>query len=238
MAKKALQCLTFLGLAPPSDEVLREMQYKHPQSNPPSLQPHPSVSPIVVSKEAVALALKSFPTCSAPGPSCLPASHLKHAIFCPSPDKASRALLSLTRVVSLLCSGRVPSAVIPHLCEAFLLPCKKKNGGLWPIAVGEVLRRLTSKCAGRAVLSESINILYPLQVGVGVSSGCEAIIHSVSDVLEDNSIHPDQSIFFSWTFQMYSILCPVTFYSRKCCHISPLSTHGWNAHMAHSPFYY
>ena len=67
-----------------------------------------------------------------------------------------------------------------------------RMGGLRPIAVGEVLHRLTSKCAGRDVLSESINILYPSKLGVGLSSGCKAIIHAVSDTLEDNSIHLDQ----------------------------------------------
>ena len=52
-------------------------------------------------------------------------------------------------------------------------------------------RMLTSKCAARAVLPEPIRIPSPLQVGVGIPGGCEAIIHSVSDVLEDNSIPPD-----------------------------------------------
>ena len=81
---------------------------------------------------------------------------------------------------------------MPRLCGALILPCPRKNGGLRPIAAGEVLHRLTSKCAARAVLQESTRILSPLQVGVGVPGGCEAIIHSVSVVLEDNTIPPDR----------------------------------------------
>ena len=81
--------------------------------------------------------------------------------------------------------------MIPYLCGALLLPCLKKNGGLHPIAVGEVLHHLTFKCVTRAVLPEAINILSPLQVGVGPPGGCEAIVHSVVDVLEDHTIPPD-----------------------------------------------
>ena len=65
---------------------------------------------------------------------------------------------------------------------------KKKSGGLRPIAVGEVLRRLTSKCLSHAVLDDALQSLVPLQVGVGVRGGCEAIVHSVAGTLEDASI--------------------------------------------------
>ena len=68
---------------------------------------------------------------------------------------------------------------------------QKKDGGLRPIAVGEVLRRLTSKCVARAVLPDALPILSPLQVGVGIPGGCEAILHSVMDVQGNPSIPPD-----------------------------------------------
>ena len=87
----------------------------------------------------------------------------------------------------LLVAGRAPQEVIPHLCGATLLACEKKSGCLRPIAVGEVLRRLTSKCLSRAIQEEAISTLSPLQVGMGVRMGCEAIVHSVSSVLEDPS---------------------------------------------------
>ena len=110
---------------------------------------------------------------------------------CPSPDRANSALLALTGVVNLLCAGRVPTEVTPHLCGATLFACKKRNGGLRPIAVGEVLRRLTSKCISRAVQSQALNILTPpRQVGVGVKLGCEAIVHAVAHVQEDANIQP------------------------------------------------
>jgi len=136
------------------------------------------------------LSIKSFSKGSAPGPSGLRANHLKEAVFCPSPDRANHALHCLMKLVNLLWAGIAPGSVISHLCGASLLPCKK-DGGLCPIAIGEVLHRLTSKCAARSVQSEALGILAPLQLGVGIPAGCKAIVHAVSNVLEDSNILPD-----------------------------------------------
>ena len=76
----------------------------------------------------------------------------------------------------------VPRVVLTHLCGASLFACKKKGGGLGPIAVGKVLRRLTSKCVCWAVRANGIRILSLLQVGVGLPVGCEAIVHFVTSV--------------------------------------------------------
>ena len=106
-------------------------------------------------------------------------------MLCSSPDQANYALQGLLGVVNLLCGGHAPPDVVPHLCGASLFACRKKGGGLRPIAVGEVFRRVVSKCVSRAVWAEATGVLSPLQVGVGVSAGCEAIVHSDSCVLED-----------------------------------------------------
>ena len=106
-------------------------------------------------------ALRSFPVNSAPGPSSLRANHLKEAVFCPPPILVSRALNYLVDVVNILAAGLAPSFISPYLCAASLLALKKKDGGLHPIAVGEVLRHLTSECVSQAVQSEAISILSP-----------------------------------------------------------------------------
>ena len=71
----------------------------------------------------------------------------------------------------------------------------QEGGGHRPIAVGEVIRRLVSKCLSRAVQSDALSLLSPLQVGVGVRGGCEAIVHAVSHFLED----PTLSSASKWT---------------------------------------
>ena len=188
--RKGLQALSSDGLAPASSEVLDEMLTKHPQSLPPTPSSLPP-PPITINEAAVTSALRSFPGDSAPGPSLFRANHFKEAVFCPCPDRGNKALLAVTATVNHLCSGRAPPEVIPHLCGATLLACLKKGGGHRPIAVGEVLRRLTSKCLSRSVQEDALRVLTPLQLGVGVKVGCETIVHSVSRTLDDHSLSPD-----------------------------------------------
>ena len=116
---------------------------------------------------------------------------MKEAVFCPSPDRANFALQGLVGVVNLLCAGCAPPSISPFLCGATLLACRKKGGGLRPIAIGEVLRRLTSKCVSWAVQADATGVLSPLQVGVGITVGCESIVHSVVSLQEDPNIPPE-----------------------------------------------
>ena len=70
-----------------------------------------------------------------------------------------------------------------YLCGATLLASQKKTGCLRPIAVGEVLRRLISKCLATVSCHIAYESLAPLQLGVSIKGGCEAIIHSVTHLL-------------------------------------------------------
>ena len=189
--KKALQALLSEGIAGASAEVFDQMLSKHPQAAPPSLPQGPPPPPPHIASEIILKAIRSFPAGSAPGPSHLRAAHLKEAVLCPSPGQAAQVMHSLTGLVNLLSSGYAPSEVVPHLCGATLIACKKRGGGLRPIAVGEVLRRLVSKSLSTVLRQEAIQVLSPHQLGVGVKSGCEAIVHSVSRVLEDSNSDPN-----------------------------------------------
>ena len=141
--------------------------------------------------------MKSFPNGYAPGPSGLRPSHLREAVDCPSSDQANQVLIALMGFVNLA-AGRVPS-VLPHLCAPTLLSCRKKNGGLRPIAVGEVLRRLTSKSLSTVARHTIFSSLSPLPLRVCVRGGCEAIIHSASQLM--SSSPPDQRWFLLLDFQ-------------------------------------
>ena len=183
---KAIKALTSNGLALPSPEILQEMLVKHPQAPPPSVPPDPAPPSATLSEAVILKGVKSFPNASAPGPSALRPSHLREAVRCPSPDRANLVLSALTNFTNLLAAGRTPPPVLPHLCGASLLACPKAKGGHRPIAVGEVLRRLTSKCL--AIVSHSLasTSLTPLQLSVGVRGGCEAIVHAVSSLMSSS----------------------------------------------------
>ena len=182
--------------SPPPNSLVLPSSSPFPPFPPPcssSLSPSagsPSATPLppAFSPAAVLKAVKSFPADTAPGPSGLRANHLKEGVCCPSPSRAQSTLLHLSRLVTLLSSGSCPPSVIPHLCGATLLASQKKSGGLRPIAIGEVLRRLTSKCLSAHVLPLVKCVLPPHQVGVGTHNGAEALIHSLKLLLSNPSV--------------------------------------------------
>ena len=94
--------------------------------------------------------------------------------------------------MAVLASGQVPASLAPHLAGARLFAAQKKDGSLRPIAVGEVLRRLTSKCLSAATRQQAKSALWPLQVGVGVAHGAEAAVHTARDWQQRNSGNGDK----------------------------------------------
>ena len=159
-----------------SKHPLRTEQLTTPDSPlPPALQ---------VTSLEVAKCVNSFPIASGAGPSRLSPDHLREALKCPTPIKAELLLDSITAFVNVLASGRVCDNIAPYFCGAYLHPLLKKDGGVRPIAVGETLRRLVSKCLNFAVRKDAESTLAPSQVGVGVRGGCEAAIHSVRSVVD------------------------------------------------------
>ena len=78
-----------------------------------------------------------------------------------------------------MAGGKVPSAVAPFICGARLHAGVKKDGGLRPIAVGNIERRLVSKCFVQALNDRIVPLLSPHQLGVGIRGGCETAVNSV-----------------------------------------------------------
>lgn len=118
--RKAIQSLSSAGLASATADVVDEMVAKHPQAGPSCIPSGTAPSPVQVREVDIVRALRSFPSGTAPGPSSFRANHFKEAVFCPSPDRANYALQGLLGVINLLCAGRAPPMVSPHLCGASL----------------------------------------------------------------------------------------------------------------------
>ena len=141
--------------------------------------PPPDLIPCSISRDIFINCVKSFPKDSAAGVSKFYATHLSNAFLCPSPacgDQAISAILD----VNLLALGEAPTSIASYLCGASLLALKKKDGGIRPIAVGEILHRLCAKCLCRLSSQKATSLLIPLQVGVGVPGGCEAVSHALN----------------------------------------------------------
>ena len=182
---RALQSLCSAGLAQHNRAALNEMQAKHPPAAQPSTFQQQSDTPqMLFSTAQVVKAIKSFRKGSAPGPSGLRAEHLKATIKCHAPNRSDRAAEAISKLVNVMGGGKVPDEVAPFLCGAGLFGALKKDGGIRPIAVGNLLRRLTSKCFNAGTADRAAARLGPHQLGVGVRGGLEAIVHTVRQLVE------------------------------------------------------
>ena len=98
----------------------------------------------------------------------------------------------MTRCINVLLSGKLDSRVSPWFCDAPLTALIKPGGGFCPIAVGETLRHLVSKVCCFAIRPALPDTFLPFgQVGVGVSGGLEAAVHSLRTILSTVGSNPD-----------------------------------------------
>ncbi|GJV00586.1 retrovirus-related pol polyprotein from transposon TNT 1-94 [Tanacetum coccineum] len=154
----AVKVLSSSGVAPYCDDTIKALEAKHPYKPPPSM---PSIifsePPLVAKIDSVFSCIKSFPK----GTSCrrdgLRAQHILDALCGEGSATATDLLKVITSVVNLWLAGRL----------------------------GTVWRRLVSKVAMKGVGKEISKYLSDFQFGVGVSSGAEAILHSVNRVLSE-----------------------------------------------------
>ena len=132
---------------------------------------------------AVKAAIQSFPNGSAAGPDGLQPQHLKDLLTGVPNDNP--LLVAVTNLINLLLAGRTPPCARGTLFVANLLAISKKNGGIRPIAVGYVWRRLAAKVACSHVKQASATLLAPRQIGFGVAGGAEAAIRAARCFMEN-----------------------------------------------------
>jgi hypothetical protein len=98
----------------------------------------------------------------------------------------------------------LPELLVPWFVGAPLTAFAKNGGDVWPRAVGEMLRRLTSKL--RVSIFKDRAAMYfgpqddpyvPVQLGVGERGGAENTVHLVRSVVE---AHGDDASFALRTF--------------------------------------
>ena len=179
--------MTSAGMAEVTPATLREMQAKHPQpANPLPPLPDSEVSSPTFTISEVTKAALSFRKGTAAGPSGMRPEHFAVVLKGPPVNLAGKAQGVLTKLVNAMAAGKVPQAVSPFLCGARLHAGKKKDGGLRPIAVGNLIRRLVAKCFSSRLSERAASLLKPHQLGVGVKAGCEAVAHAVRKAVKDD----------------------------------------------------
>ena len=172
-------------IAPFDKATLLKLQQKHPPRPDDRMTfPQSDVPPLQVEAQVVRTAVESFNAGSSGGLSGLRPQHLKDALLARSCDANGLFVVALTSLVNLILAGNVPSSIQPILFGAAVTAFNKKEGGVRPIAVGETVRRLSAKCATRAVKGRFSDAFSPIQIGFGVPGGAEAAAHASRGFVE------------------------------------------------------
>jgi len=178
----AVRCITSSDkLAPLTDDNYAILKAKHPPA-PPDRRILPGLTsrPLIVTGEDIRRAIRSFAPGSAGGKDGLKPQHLKdltNSLGGPLCD-------CLANFANIILAGGVPLLVRPFFFGASLLPFSKKEGGLRPIAVGLTLRRLVAKAAAKVSTPQCTTRLAPVQLGVGIRGGSEALVHAARRYLD------------------------------------------------------
>ncbi|KAL5517866.1 hypothetical protein EMCRGX_G003497 [Ephydatia muelleri] len=186
MFAKACRILVSSGLAPNNEDTWKLIREKHPEGPLPIIPETTSAQSISLNDDFdVYNILKSFPKGTAAGPSGLRVQHLLDAASIPLPTTIGSLL---RRVVNLLVSGKVPQEVSLFMAGGSLTALSKLKPGcapdIRPIAVGEVLRRLTGKCLCAVLKQRVIDFFEPIQFGVACPMGSEKVIHGIRACVE------------------------------------------------------
>lgn len=186
----AIRILSSNGVAPYNEDTLHELQQKHPYAPPPSIPSENIVSaPVSVDSRAVLTAIKGFPKGTSCGRDGLRSQHLLDALSGTAAAVSEELLSAITGVVNLWLAGQCPASLGDYVASAPIIPLLKPDGGLRPIVVGTIWRRLCSKLAASVVRNEMACYLGDHQFGVGIPCGGESILHSANIFLEMQGTH-------------------------------------------------
>ena len=158
-----------------NEETIEELRSKHPEGpvRPfgDDAGPRQGRPPTA---EEIMLALDSFKSDTAPGVSGWTVPLLRLA--CRSP----RVVEFLTSLTAAIGANTAPGRSMLRVSR--LTPLMKPSGGIRPIAVGELLYRLSAK----ALLRKSFksDFLLPYQLGVGSKGGVEPIVRAVERAVD------------------------------------------------------
>ena len=177
-------------VAPDSEETVREaLMKKHPPAEPLTKsalltgeisEPHPILFDAIDGELIQSTALR---TEGAAGPSGLDAAAWRR--MCSSFKTCSTELCdALAAVARRICSSYVdPSSLTAYVaCRLIALD---KCPRVRPIGIGEVARRIIGKAIAKTIGREIREATGPLQTCAGHLSGCEAAVHAMHQVFED-----------------------------------------------------
>ena len=187
------------GVLPLTEETMTLLQEKHPEPSELATEAvidrtPEEIHPVVfdgVDEESVRKAAMS--TKGGAGPSSMDADGWRHILLSRNFKEANKELRGeLAICVKKLATEKVdifyekdhPTSNLEAYLACRLVPLDK-SPGLRPIGVGEVLRRIIGKVFMSAVKDDVQEVCGSMQVCVGQAGGCEAAIHAMRQVFQD-----------------------------------------------------
>ena len=134
-----------------SNDTFAAMQVRNPadswSANLAHLPDTASTIPIQVTEKEVEDAIRSFPAGSSAGQDGMRPKHLKD--FLSNRESSEELRKALTGFVNVMLRGECPLELRRLLFGGSLICLSKRTGGLRPIVIGYVWRRLLAKCANK-----------------------------------------------------------------------------------------
>ena len=171
-------------IVPFSTDNYQKMLSKHPQrADFAALNPE-NLDRFFVTEFDLYKAKMSIPNRSAAGPDEKVPQFFKDLVSKLNGSAESNFLKSLTKLINLIGDGKIPEPLRPFFCSAHFIALIKIGGRLGSIGIGNTLRRIASKFAGRKALSERQKNLGNVQVACSTKSGAEIAEHSFRNLTE------------------------------------------------------
>ena len=179
--------------------MLNELKEKHPDAalaNPDVMIPgeKPFVDPAQYNNiDSDAIIKAALRTKGAAGPSGFDADAWRRALISKNFSGASGDLVkAIAKMARKLCTEAIHENELNEnfsSIEAYvacrLIPLEKNDGGTRPIGIGEVLRRIIGKAVVSVLKPDILQSAGSLQLCAGHSAGCEASVHAMSDLFEE-----------------------------------------------------
>ncbi len=137
---------------------------------------------ITVNAEEVERALRAFAKGTSPGASGTRAQHWVDALNGTVGDGRKELAKKMAQVCERLANSETPSEIAVWIAGAPIFPLKKKGGGVRPVAVGEVIRRLVAKIlVNKEDVKKKAEELFKEigQLGVGIKGGAEIVVQAM-----------------------------------------------------------
>ena len=185
----ARQALTAGPLAPGTAATLQELQDPEPYAPlHPSLSEFQPDQPVDLPDDLILMNLRRARKGAAPGPSGLTADTLRLLI------DDDTATTNLIRVAGHLAQASIPAEIARAIGLGRMVALTKPNGRVRGIVVGDVLRRLVSRCLAQKYAQPIHTACQPHQFALATRSGTEAVVHALTAVTEANPTHTILSV--------------------------------------------